>query len=179
MNKTAIAAIVGSVLLAIILVSAYFVSAINSETALRTALEAKQKDISIVYDNTWKIIREKGNVSSEYEGKFKEIYTSMMDARYSNKENLLANFIREANPNLSIDLRKDLMRSIEIERNSFTNKQREGLELQMQHNILLRTYPKAIIYNVLGRQPFDLKIITSDRTQKAIDSGKDDVIIGK
>jgi hypothetical protein len=63
------------------------------------------------------------------------------------------------------------MTSIEAQRTSFTREQAKLIDLQREHNNLLQTLPSSIF--VGGREPIEVKIVTSGKTNKSFATGED------
>ena len=118
MTKVISAIVGGSILiLAIIGLSMYF-STSNREISLRSDAEAQVRSITLNYDNMWKIIKQKAQVSDEYKNAFDTIYTKIISSRYDKDNGLLLKFVTESNPNFDVSLYRDLSNAIEGQRNT-------------------------------------------------------------
>lgn len=170
MGKTLLA-IGACVLVPLLIVVMMYVSYNNQEVRLRNQIGAQQKKNEATFDQTWKIIQQQAGVSSEYKDSFREIYTDIMNARYSKGDGTLMKFIKEHNPEFDSSLFKKVMTSIEAQRVNFTREQSLLLDLQREHNNLLQTLPSSIF--VGGRAPIEVKIVTSGKTNKSFETGED------
>lgn len=164
--------------LGIILLIAVYFSISNGEIRMRNRIAAQQNVSKVTFDNTWKIIKEKGGVSESYKEAFGKIYPEIMSTRNSgSKDGSLMRFVQESNPHFDISLYKDLSNSIETQRTIFTNEQKKLLDLKNTHDSMLDTFPGSLI--LAGRPKVDIKLVTSSRTESAFDTGKDDELLIK
>jgi hypothetical protein len=145
----------------------------NKETRLRNQAEAQRKKIENVYDQMWKIISQKAQVSDEYKNGFKDIYTGIISGRYSQGDGTLMKWIQESNPNFDASLYKDLMQSIEVERNNFTREQNVMIDLIQFHTNLLTLFPSKYFISS-SCKPIEYTVISSTRSKEVMQSGKDD-----
>ena len=153
-----------------------FVSYGNKEVALRTQFEAQQMANTVVYDKVWKVIQQKAGVSDQYADKFKEIYTDIMDARYGSGDGTLMKWIQESNPQFDAGLYKDLSLAIESNRTEFATVQKKLIDIKREHDNLRMMIPSSIFLGIKGVKELEMKLVTSTRTEKAFDTGKDDDI---
>jgi len=142
----------------------------NQEVRLRNQIGTQQKNCEIVFDNTWKIISQKAQVADKYKDAFAKIYPELMAGRYD-KGGGLMKFVTESNSQFDVSLYKDLMSSIEGQRNIFTREQAKLIDYKREHDNLRQEFPSSIV--VGGRPEIVVKIVTSDRTSQAFDTGKD------
>ena len=185
MNKIVTLVVIGVVvILGIILFSSY-VSTSNTEISMRKQIEAQQEVCASFYDKVWKIISQKAQVSSEYKNGFNEIYTNIMQGRYQNggaqagngpqgsaqNGGSLMKWIQEANPEFDVSLYKDLMRSIEVERNGYLKQEQKLIDLDREHDTYIAIFPNSIF--VGGRGETEIKTIRSSRTNNALETGED------
>lgn len=151
------------------------ISTDNKEVELRAAITAKVSDQEATFDNMWKILSQKAQVTDQYKEAFKEIYPALISGRYSQGDGTLMKWIQESNPSFDVSLYKDLMNSIEIERNAFLTVQRQLIDLKREHDNLLRQWPSKWFIND-GVKEIEIKIISSTRSKEAMKSGKDDEV---
>lgn len=136
-------------------------------------MEAKSQERDVVFDNTWKILQQQTAVSEKYKEAFKEIYPTLMGERYKEGEAQLAKLVVEANPQLDTKLYEKLMNSIEVQRTIFTRTQKELIDINREHTVLVSRFPASILFSVIGRKPIEITLITSDRTREASKTGID------
>lgn len=147
----------------------------NSEIGLRTAITAKVSDQEATFDNMWKILTQKAQVADQYKQAFKEIYPALIEGRYSQGDGSLMKWITESNPTFDVSLYKDVMNSIEIERNSFLTVQRQLIDLKREHDKLRQVWPSKWFINDDVKE-IAIKIISSTHSKQVMESGKDDEV---
>ncbi len=171
---TAIGAVVG---LAIVVWLVWFLMGIsynNTEKGLRNRAEAQRGKIENVYDKMWKVLQQKAQVADQYKDAFKEIYPALIEGRYSQGDGSLMKWIQESNPNFDVSLYKDLMRSIEVERNYFATEQNVMLDILREYNDLLIQEPSS--WFVKNKTAIEYTVISSTKAKAVMDSGIDDDI---
>jgi len=145
----------------------------NAEITLRTQVEAKSQERDIVFDNTWKIIQQQAQVSEKYTETFKEIYPLLMSERYKEGEAQLAKLVLEANPTLDTRLFEKLMNSIEVQRTIFARTQKELIDINREHTLLISKFPASIFFSLIGRDSIIITLVTSERTKQIIQAGEE------
>jgi len=174
MTKIIISAVLGLITFIGLSLFLYDISIDNQEIELRTTIEAQQKKCETYFDKMWKILQEKAGVTDQYKDAFKEIYPKLMAGRYSGQsDGSLMKWVQESNPTFDVSLYKDLMNSIEAQREGYNNEQNTLIDMKAQHDIFLKKSPsKWFIDN--GIKPIDIKIITSSKTDAVYATGKED-----
>ena len=71
-------------------------------------------------------------------------------------------WIQESNPTFSTELYKDLMASIEGERNGFFIEQEKLIDIDREHKTMRATFPNSMIIG--DRLDIGIKVITSAKT---------------
>lgn len=171
--------IIGGGLLAGLLVIGFVLVAMvigisNREVSLRVTIEQKQKDNTNEYDNMWKKISQVAQVTDKQASVLKDIFVSYADARTSDGAGSVMNWIKEAIPNVDTTTFNNLQNIITSARDSFTFRQKELLDLKREHDKMLQMFPSNIVLGMLGRKAIDVTIVTSSRTSKSFETGKDD-----
>jgi len=176
MNKLVVGllAFVGLGFLTIAIITGMFISYSNQEAILRTTIEAKQKDNTSEFDNMFKKISQVAQVSEKQLSVLKDILVSYADARTTKSENQIMTWVTESVPNVDTSTMNNLQNIIVSSRDSWTMRQKELLDLSREHTKLLRVFPSSFVLSILGRKPIDITIVTSGRTEKAFETGKDD-----
>jgi hypothetical protein len=150
----------------------------NIQAGLLNRYEAKVKDNSSQFDNTWKTISQSAQVSDKQKDALKEIFTSHADARNkgSDSDQLLMKWVQESVPNIdsSTSIYRDLMNTVVSARHSWTQRQTELVDISRQYNDALVKFPTNIFLNLFGFTKLDAKVITSSRTEEAFATGRDD-----
>lgn len=165
-------------LIALISVFAFYLSVNNEERQLRNLAEAQRGKIEGQYDAMWKIIQQKAEVTDEYKDSFKEIFTGIIDGRYSKGDGTLMKWIKESNPNFDSSTYKDLMATIDIKRTEFMNTQNRMLDIIREHRNLCVTAPGC--WFIQNKQDIDYTVISSTKSKATMSSGiEDDVNVFK
>ncbi len=152
------------------------VSVKNQSVELRTQASAKQDEASVVYDEMWKVFKEKGAVTEKNADAFKEAFVGMMDARYGNDNNVMMKFVTEQNPTFNHALFEDLSRTIDAKRVRYTAIQVALRDIKREHDNLRMKLPSSIFMWILGEKEMKVVLVTSSRTAKAYETGKDDEV---
>jgi hypothetical protein len=160
--------------LAVFIIIGMVISTSNQEATLRVAIEAKQKDNTSEFDNMFKKISQVAQVSSKQMESLKEIFNGYAQARSTGGDNQVMTWVKESIPNVDTATFNNLQNIITASRDSWTMRQKELIDLSREHEKLLRLFPSNMILAMLGRKSVEIKIVTSGRTEKAFDTGKDD-----
>lgn len=161
-----------SALAAVLIIALIWISLSNREVRLRNQIGAQQDSNKVVYDKTWKIIKEQAGIADQYREAFKDVYPALMEGRYGNERGgALMSFIKEHNPTFDASLYKQVSNSIEAQRTTFTYEQRKLRDLKNAHDSLLDTFPGSIL--LAGRPKVAVTLVTSDKTEGTFSSGKD------
>lgn len=145
------------------------ISTHNKEKSLRESINSKIKDNKNSYSAMWEILTEQAGVSEQYAEDFKEIYPKMIEGRYSHGGGQMMQWITEHNPNFDTSLYKQVMTSIEAQRETFKTSQTQLIDLSRQHNVLLKTFPNRFFLSDV--QPIEIPVITNKETEKAFETG--------
>lgn len=151
------------------------VSTDNQEVELRTQFEGQNKKCEAYFDKMWKILKQKAGVTDQYKESFKDIYTKLIEGRYSQGDGTLMKWITESNPNFDASLYKDLMQSIEVERTGFFNEQTRLIDIAREHKNLFQKWPSKWFIND-GLTIVEAKVISSAITKEVFETGKEDNI---
>jgi hypothetical protein len=162
----------GVLVVLIISIASWWFSTSNTEIRLINRGKAQQQVCEAYFDKMWKILQQKAGVTDQYKNSFKEVYTPLIEGRYSgDKGQSLMKWIKESNPQFDASLYKDLMASIEGERNGFFIEQEKLIDIDRQHKDLIMTFPSSI---VVGNRPnLDYKIIKSLKTDDVYKTGQE------
>jgi len=178
MKKVLIGSLVGVVVLIIIAVASMSTiwSHRNTAVSLDEQIKAQHVANKSNYDNMWKSFKEAAQVSDKQAEQFKDVFAEVMKERNGNKDNLLMEAVQEQNPNMSTELYMYLQNMIKAGRTEFDNNQKKIADIIREYNTFIR---KCVIMNAIFR--FDILdandyIVTSEKTEKAFETGKDDAI---
>lgn len=148
----------------------------NQELELRKEINAKQVENTSNFDNMWKKIKQSANVADKYKDGLKEILEVYTEGRSEGSENLLMKWGAEAVPNFDSSIYKQLNNIIVASRDDFTMNQKELIDLKREHDTLINRFPNNIYYRVLGVNEIEIKVVTSTKTDKTFETGKDDEV---
>jgi len=172
-NKSFI--IIGGVI-ALLLMIYIPMSVSYNNTANRTEEQslAKIDACKVDYDAMWKIIQQQTGVTEHYEESFKEIYVELINGRYSQGDGrgALMSWIQEDNPTFDSGLFEKLMNTIESQRTDFSTRQKELIAIGEDYNKNRVTFPAS--WFIGDRPRMEVIIITSTKTEKVYETGKDD-----
>lgn len=170
--------VVGILLIIVLVFGGMVIGTFNTEVTLRTTIEQKQKDNTSEFDNMWKKISQVAQVTEGQKEALKEILVGYAQARSQGKggSGSFINALHEAIPNVDTSTFNNLQNIIVGSRDSFTMRQKELLDLKREHDKLLRTFPSNVILGMFGRKEIDVMIVTSSKTEKTFETGKDDVV---
>lgn len=171
-----------AVVLVVGLVSCGTVMSFNNECVdLETQIKAQYDKNQAVYDTAWKTIKETANVADAHSDKLREIVVASIQGRYANDQNVLFKAISESNgATLPVDLYKKVQQIIESSRQQFLANQTELISKKQTYEKHLRTFPNTIYAGILGYPRIKLEdygIVTSDKTEAAFKSKKDEAIL--
>ena len=153
----------------------YGVGVANKETRLAVAIKAKQTDNTSEFDNLFKKIAQVAEVTQGQKDALIEIFTGYAKARSPDKQGgTLATWIHESCPNVDTSTFNNLQNLIAASRDAWTMRQKELIDLNREHDVLLGVFPSNIVCSLLNRQKIDIVVVTSSRTEKAFATGKDD-----
>ena len=178
MSKGSIVAlgIVGVLVVSMIMMVSYVIGILNSETSIRVAIEAKITDTKSQFDNMWKKISQTAQVTDAQKEAITEIMVGYANARSQGRDGSgsFINALHEAIPNVDVSTFKNLQNIITGSRDAFTMRQTELLDLNREHEKLIRTIPASIVCSMFGRRSIDIVIVTSSKTEESFKTGKDD-----
>jgi len=156
------------------------ISASNREVELRNKFTEQFDNRSALYDKVFKTIKQKGQVAKQNDSSFRYNVNAIMAGR-KDAEGLMMKWIQESNPNANFSevsaLYKDLSRAIEAQREEFFQQEKLLRSVKREHDDLLGKFPGGfLLKTILGRKNLEYTPITSDRTENAVKTGKDNDI---
>lgn len=157
-------------------VGGYCIGTLRTETRLRNRFEAQILINKTNYDTMWKVIQQKTGIANEYKDAFAKIYPELIAGRYSGPS--MMKWIQESNPNFDTSLYSNVMNTIEGLRTGFQREQVHLIDIHREHKNLVEQIPSSFVCTIFGRAPIpnsDIKLITSDKTEQAFDSGKENL----
>jgi len=148
----------------------------NTEIELRNQYEAQVDANKAIYDEVWKVIKQKAQITDKYADDFKEIYAGLMEQRYQGeaKGAPMFKFIREQNPQFSTDMYKDLSDAISAQRAKFTMVQLRLRDIKREHDNLRLRFPSALV--VGSRPELEVVLVTSKKTKQTFETGEENEV---
>jgi len=176
MKTGSIVAIGGVVVVVVftLILAMWAIGTSNREIELRTLIEQKQRDNTSEYDNMWKKISQVAQVTQAQKDALKDIFVSYAQARQTGGDDQIMTWIKESCPNVDVGTFSKLQDIIVSSRDTFTFRQKELLDYKREHDLVLRRFPSCVLMNLFGRRPIDVTIVTSSKSEKAFETGKDD-----
>lgn len=157
--------IIGTVVAVVLII---FIACFNREKGLRADFENEQRVNQADFDNMYKTIAQKYQVSGEFYDQLKELTQAAVQGRSGGA---LAKSVTENYPNMDPALAREVMATIEGKRNQFQSHQTKLSDIKNQHDHLIGRVPGIVF--LFWVQPLKLEMVTSDRTQDAFRTGKD------
>lgn len=148
----------------------------NQEIQLRNQITAKQEENKSNFDNMWKKIKQSANVADKYKDGLRDVLSAYTKGREKESNQLLMDWTKEAVPNFDSSIYKQLNNIIVSSRDDFTLNQKQLIDLNRQHDVLLDTFPNNLYYKVMGIKKIDVIVVTSTTTDNAFETAKDDDI---
>lgn len=152
------------------------ISIYNNHTQLVTQIEARQQANTVIFDNMWKTINQTVQVSDKYKDGLKEVLVAYTTGRSKGNNNLIMDWTKEAVPSFDSSIYKQINNIIEGSRKDFTKNQEILIDLERQDKALLRPFPNNIYASILGLKTPEIKVVTSTKTEKTFEVGKEDDI---
>jgi hypothetical protein len=124
----------------------------------------------------WKKVSQEAQVADKDRQSLMQVFVNYASARNTggSQDGSLMKWIKEAVPNVDNSLMKKLMNDISSSRDRWTACQKELIDYKREHDLLLTQFPSNVILAMFGKKPVDIKIVTSTRSEKAFETGKDD-----
>ncbi|MBN3376237.1 hypothetical protein CF087_20590 [Clostridium botulinum] len=147
----------------------------NHMVALEERVNAQYSDNKSSYDNMWKKFKEATQITDIQAEKMKDVYKDIITGRY-NDTKLLFKAVKEDNPKLDQSTFTNLQNEIMSSRNAFNNNQKQMSDIIREYNTYVRkNFITATLLNYKTKDTKDF-ITTSEKTEKAFDTKKDDEI---
>jgi len=171
MNK-GVMAIIGIVVLVVgVGLFGYNVSVDNRAVMLGNKFDKQLGLVEGFHDTMWKTIKQQANVTDKAKDAFKEIYTPLIEGRYSQGDGTLMKWVKEHNPEFGTEMYQKLMVSIESLRKQFFHVQSQVLATIQEHDNLRERFPSKVFCNA---EPLEYEVISSTRSKQVMKDGKDD-----
>ena len=141
-------------------------------------IEAIHRNMENIHSNTFKKIAQKANVSKNYTNELKDLVKEYVQGRGNNAK--MFSFVKEAMPNLTPELHKDIMNTIEEGNNEFKVAQTEKIEAINQYETYLESgIIRPMVISMLGYPKINLEeyktVISVNATKKVFET-KEDIV---
>jgi hypothetical protein len=162
---------IGSFIVVVLITVIWAINVSNSEITKKSSIRAQQTNCESYFDYTWKVINQDAQVADKYKDAFKEVYTPLIEGRYSDGGGSFMKWIQEHNPNFSPDLYEKVMVAIESCRAGFFVEQQKLIDMDRDYFNWIHTFPNSLI--VGNRTPVQIKIIKSLKTDDVYKTGQE------
>lgn len=165
----------GIVIIAVLIGGGTLWSHRNTAVELEETIKAQYTANQSNYDAMWKSLKEMTQVTELQAEQFKDVYTDLITGR-NQDTGLLFKAIQEQNPQLDTTVYTEIQREISSNRKVFDNNQKKIADIIREYNTYIKKHP--IMAALTSRTEIDSSdyIVTSDKTDKAFFTGKDDEI---
>ena len=163
--------IIGGVIFAIIAIIGVtqYIGYHNDWVDMEEMYNAQLENDKIIYDNTWKIIKQQAGVTEKYASDFKDVYAGIMESRNYGGE--MMKWIQESNPAFDQSMYKQLMNTIDSKRTEFTANQKLLIGYHQQLNRMKKRFPSSVFLS--GKVVPELVTITSGKTKQTFETGEE------
>ena len=145
----------------------------NRAKVLQNQITAKEQANTTIFDNMWKKIAQSTQVTDLQKDALKEVFVGYATARGGNGGGSFINAVHEAIPTVDVAIFKNLQNIITGARDEWTANQVALVDIGREYNTMLDVFPGNIVLRMLGFEKVTVKIVTSDRTDQAFKTGKD------
>lgn len=168
--------IAGVVLLAAVLFTGFMMSINynNTEISMREACVAQKDVVEIAHNEMKKTIAQIAETAKLSIDKQSEMYTGIMEGRYSAGDGSLMKWITESNPTMDMSIMNKLVNTIDQQNRKFTIAQTKMKSLMQELNTYIKKAPQR--WFISNTTPFEYTVISSTYTKKVMETGKDDDI---
>jgi hypothetical protein len=166
-------AVLGVVGFLVLFVVSSWISANNQEARLRNQFTAKQTDNTSQFDNMWKKVAQSVEVTEKDRESLAKIFVQHANARTGDGGGgAVMKWIQESVPNVDSSGFRNLQNIIVASRDSWTDNQRQLLDIKREHDNLLDVFPSSLFLG--SRSRLKAVIVTSERTDDAFKTGRDE-----
>jgi len=155
----------------------------NREIALRNLYRTHIASLKVDHDAMWKIISENFHVAETERKTFAEAYEKIVKTDPKSQSDvqavpglLMAIGVRP--PQVDSSLYRQVQNAISAQRTKFATAQQDSLDVWNEHKTLITTWPGNMFIGGAAAQELEMVTITSTKTEKVFESGKDDETIG-
>lgn len=178
MKKTIIIlAIIGTLLLTGLILTAQFIGFSNREITLKNSFEQKMSERKAFYNKMYMILSQKGQIALKNDSSFRTNVNMIMEGR-KDAGGLFMKWVQESNPNANYEevtaLYKDLSRTVEAQREGFFVEEKYLQDVKLQHQNLVHQFPGSFYNRFYERADIVYTPISSTVTEEVFKTGIDD-----
>lgn len=148
----------------------------NDTVDLQNRRKQKDDERTAFYDKMWKTLSQKSQIALKNDSSFARNVNAIMEGR-KDAGNLFMKWVQESNPNANYEqvaaLYADLSRAVEAQRDGFFIQEKMIQGIVLEYNNRIQKFPGSLYNLIYGRKKMEYKPITSDRTDRVIETGKD------
>lgn len=184
-SKTIVGIVTGLVLLAGLAIGfGMYFTIQNTKIELTENVNAQQTVCEAHFDKMHKSIAQVAQVAErnmdQSKQAFKEIYTGLIEGRYSSDSDMFMKWIQESNPQFDLNatskLYERLANVIEAGRSEYFMEQKKLVSFKQEHDKYVKKWPNRVFLSDDDILPIDIIIITSDKTEEIYRTGKENDI---
>lgn len=143
----------------------------DKEATIRTNIEKKQTVCKLYYTKMVQIFKDKAKVKTAYKEDVTEFGKSLIEGRYDNDQNVLMKWIQEQNPTFDASMYKDLMNTIQSEREGFFVQQEQLLDMKREHDNLFEHFVSGFYMQRIGAKKIDVVVLQNPESKEAYRTG--------
>jgi len=166
-------ALIGAAVIILASFTMWGVSVYNTANTLKVTYDAKISANQADFDNMKKTIGQTAEVSEVQFQKLQEIFVSYAEARTEEASGALMRWVQESVPNVDTQVMTNLQNIIVAQRNGWTSRQKELVDISREFNGMLVRFPSNILMGFFGMSKIEPLVITSSDTKKSFESGED------
>lgn len=154
---------------------AWGIGTYNEAASQKNLYNMKVKDNTSEFDNMAKQIFQAIGIADTKKESFKEVYGLWAKSGTPEDSGKMMLWLKQATPDLKgMDIYDKAMDIMVGSRNGWTMRQKELVQIATTYNDSMVRFPKGPFLKLFGFELIDPKVITSSRTEKAFETGKDD-----
>lgn len=164
--------LVGATVITVFLIAYVLVSYSikKTEISLRNQAEAQQKVVLLAHDKMWKVLSNKARITKEFSPE--EKIKMLQEVVNGRSGGMFSKTIQENDPTFDLSLLKDFSQSVEAEYALVVEEQKKLLDVVNTHKNYVQDPFCSMFVN--NSSVIEAKIISSTRSQNAVESGVDD-----
>jgi len=171
-TKTKIGIVAGIILVFFgFLIFGSYTSYYDKEASLKTSIEKKQTVCKLFYTKMIQIFKDKAQVTKSYKTDATEFAKELMEGRYDKGDGSLMKWIQEQNPKFDETMYKDLMNTIQSEREGFFVQQEQLLDLNREHDNLFEHFWSSMYMSWKGAKKIEVVTLQNPESKQAYSTG--------